>query len=505
VPLPDASIAWPPKPFDTAYAAMATWDAWYVGKPETLHDVYRRRLTARPAQFSGGVVGAVARWFWGRPTPAGQSRTRLHVPLPADIATTSADLLFSEVPSMLVDGGTQAAQERLDVILDDGVHTELLEAAEVAAALGGAYLRVQWDAEIADHAFLDAVSADAAIPEFRWGRLAAVTFWHEVDREPGMVLRHLERHERGAIYHALYQGSDSELGRPVPLAEHPSTADLQVNAEGYLETGSQRLTAVHIPNMRPNRTWRSMPDLAALGRSDFDGIEPIFDALDETYSSWMRDVRLGRARILVPEAYLENNGPGRGATFDEDREVFASLNMLPKPGGAVEITPNQFAIRWAEHQATAQALVEQAVRAAGYSASTFGETDGDNVITATEVHARQQRSLVTREKKTRYWTAALRQILPALLDVDQAVFASGAGGQDVAVEFPAAVQPDQQQLAATAELLSRAQAASAETLVAMVHPDWDEQAVAEEAARIASERSFAMPDPLALVPDEAQA
>lgn len=506
--LPDRSIAWPPKPHDQALSAMRAWDAWYVGDPDRLHAAYNRTTVARvrPSQYAGGVVGAVARWFWGRPTPPGEHRTRLHVPLPADIATTSADLLFSEQPNIVIPDASEQQAERLEAILDDGVYGTLLEAAEIASALGGAYLRVQWDADVAEHAFLDAVHADAAVPEFRWGRLAAVTFWHRVDSDDDrVVLRWLERHQPGAILHGLYSGTETELGRPVPLAEHPATAGIEVDADGAIPTETDRLTAVYVPNMRPQRQWRSTLELAPLGRSDYDGVEGLFDALDETYSSWMRDVRLGKARILVPEAYLENQGPGKGASFDEDREVFAALNMLPKPGDPASITPQQFTIRWQEHASTAQSLVEQAVRAAGYSASTFGEHADDVDVTATEVNARERRSLVTREKKTRYWTAALRSLLPALLDVDDYVFSSGVRDLVVDVEFPASVQPNPLQVAQTAAYLNTANAASARTLVQMVHPDWDDEAVDAEAQRIVAEKGLVLPDPTMAVPADAEA
>src|SRR2546421_9413663 len=102
---------------------------------------------------------------------------------------------------------------------------------------------------------LDAVDADAAVPEWRWRHLSAVTFWETLDRSDGStVLRHLERHEPGRIVHTLYQGSDDELGRPLPLGEHPATAWAAplVDADGAIPTGTKRLTAGYVPNIRPS-------------------------------------------------------------------------------------------------------------------------------------------------------------------------------------------------------------------------------------------------------------
>ena len=62
-------------------------------------------------------------------------------------------------------------------LIDDGTHSTLIEAAETCAALGGVFLRVVWDTDIQDRPWIDLVPPDAAVPEFKYGRLVAVTFW----------------------------------------------------------------------------------------------------------------------------------------------------------------------------------------------------------------------------------------------------------------------------------------------------------------------------------------
>lgn len=497
--------AWPPEPFDIAQARMAEWNAWYSGDVDALARTYSSLPRTRPSQYRGGVVGAVSRFFWGRPVNPVQRLARLHVPLASDIATASADLLFAEPPTVAVEN--TAAQARLDEILNSPtVHSALLEAAEVAAALGGVYLRVVWDADLAAHAMVDTVDADAAVPEWRWKRLAAVTFWSILEQDGQRVVRHLERHERGRIVHQLYEGSADDLGRPIPLSEHPATewaADV-VNADSAIETGTQRLTAAYVPNVRPSRAWRGVPQLAPLGRSDFDGIEGLLDALDETYTSWMRDVRLAKARLIVPTGYLSHNGPGAGASFDPDQEVFTEVNAMSRGDSGMEITANQFAIRVAEHRETADELVRAALRAAGYSPATFGDNDGDQTITATEVTARERSSERTRDKKARYWAAGLSAITAALLDVDRAVFGGpGIGDESPVVTFPERAQPDPESLARTAEALYRAEAASTEVRVRLVHPGWSDAEVAAEVQRLRAESGATDPDPAAILRDAA--
>jgi hypothetical protein len=154
------------------------------------------------------------RRLWGRRPPApGRPDTRMHIPLAGDVAGTSAALLFSEPPTFTVpDTSTQA---RLDELAEaGGIANRLFEAAEVSAALGGVYLRVTWDAQLAARPLLTVVHADAALPEFQFGLLRAVTFWHELPSDTATIWRHLERHEPGVITHGLYQGDRDRLGAP---------------------------------------------------------------------------------------------------------------------------------------------------------------------------------------------------------------------------------------------------------------------------------------------------
>lgn len=503
--LPASGSVWPPKPFDTALALIGEHDAWYIGDTQDLARVYATGQGAtrvRPSQRAGGVVGAVARFFWGRPIPAGQTRTRLHVPLPADIATTSADLLFSEPPRILLPKGDgdvdHPAQERLEEIINTPlVHAGLLEAAEVAAAHGGTYLRVMWDADVADHPLLGSVAADGAIPTWRHGMLAAVTFWTVIAQDGQTVWRHLERHEPGRILHGLYQGTSTDLGMPRPLDEQEATewAAPLVDEEGAIDTGSERLTAAYVPNIRPQRRWRRTPDLSPLGRSDFDGIEPIFDAVDEAYSSWMRDIRLARARVIVDQSMLTNDGPGRGASFDDEQELFTTLAGTGSMQDGATITAQQFSIRWEEHQRTIQDLTRVALRSAGYSPASFGDDSVSVQETATQVKSKERLSERTRDKKIRYWKAALGPLAAAMLDVDAHVFGANQSDPKIVpeVRFPEKANAEPEDVAQTIALLDQAAAISTDLKVRMFHPDWDAAKVDEEVERIRAEHNVADP------------
>lgn len=515
MPLPtDPRTAWPPADLARPYAAFQTWGAWYQGDPDCLARVYADAVgygMANPLVTSeGSIVGRDRqRWFWGRRLGATPdlADARLHVPLAGDIATTSADLLFAEPPTIAVDGedggvskdAPRPTTDRLTMLMTEGGFLPvLIEAAEICASMSGVYLRAGWVDDVADHAIIDAIQPDCAVPEWVAGRLKAVTFWRCLEDNGGTgttskVLRHLERHEvingEGVVLHGLYHGSDGVLGTLVDLAEHPYTEALAASAEPargadspliqQVVTGAKRLAVEWIPNMRPARKLSRTP----YGRSDYDGIEPVLDSVDEAWSSWMRDLRLGKGRILIPAAYLQNQGRGRGALFDAEQAVFTQVDAMPASEG-LAMQSVQFAIRVAEHQQTVTSLVAECLRGAGYSTQTFGLT-GDVAATATEVVARERKSFTTRGRKILYWKPALARLLQTALEIDIAHYKpDGVKPELPKIRFPDGVAQDPLSVAQTVSLINGAESASLYTRIALLNPDWEDAQIREEIDRI---------------------
>lgn len=503
MPLPPNGTDWPPPELAPIAASQAEHDAWWVGSPERLTAVYQghqgHRPRTRPSQYVGGVVGTVARWLWGTPTnDSDEPRIRLHVPLAADICQASADLLFADPPE--ITSGDEATQYQLGAYLEDGLPHLLSEAAEIGAALGGTYLRATWDAELQGRSFLTAVDADAAYPEFRYGRLSAVTFWWVLHQDGTTVWRHLERHEtiggRGVVEHGLYIGTGSSLGRRVPLQDRPETAGLAVDADSRIDTGSDGLAVAYVPNVTPQRALRSHAIGRNLGRSDLEGVEPNLDALDWTYSLWMRDLDLAKARIAVPEYMLQTNKPGAGQTFDQDRAVYVT-GSAPSSNQGLEYF--QFTVDVDNYLTTAKTHIADILRGSGYSAQTFGEDDSGSSATATEIMSRDRRSNMTRDRKIRLFKPAIRQIVAKMLATDRAKFGAAVDPADLAVTFSDSAQDTPRQLAQTAQAMANAQAASIETRVRLLHPDWTDPEIMAERDKIVAESGIMdLADPLTL-------
>ncbi|AMW13323.1 hypothetical protein A4E84_29805 [Streptomyces qaidamensis] len=493
MPLPvGGKTLWPPPELDPVARKLTEWTAWYSGDSDALTSVYggTSGLTSPTAQAyfasdkaRGAAPTVVPRTFWGQTLTPGTLRTKLHVPVAADIAELSASLLFAEMPKFTSTDST--TQKELDAFQTDGMHAALQQAAEICAAMGGVFLKVVWDQSMGDRSWLVPESPERAVCSWAWDRLQGVTFWDVKYQDDECTLRLLELHERGSISYGLYKGTAAELGERIPLSAFEGTADLAelYGDDGVVLTNIPWMTAAYVPNVRPNRIWAGCRAAVNLGRSDLAGVELLMDALDETYTSLMRDLRLGKSRIIVPEAALEIEGPGKAARFDMEREAFVGIQSLD-----ATVTMNQFDIRVEQHLATAEALFEQIVSSAGYSVQSFGGKGDVAAVTATEVQARKEQSLSTRGQKILYWRPALQGLFQALLGIDREVFGTRSAPEaGIDVAFPTAVQPSLKELAETLTVLVSAKAMSLKLRVQTLHPTWTKTQVDQEVAAILAE------------------
>jgi hypothetical protein len=508
--LPENDTPWPPKPMDVAYDAMAGWDAWYSGDTDRLAKRYEQIGGHRSGFVAkGGLVGAAQRFFHGDAQQT--ATTKLHIPIASDLARTSADLLFAEPPTFQLPDEAKfvEAQERLSLILGDAeTASELLEAAEIQAALGGVFMRVIWDPEVFDHVRWTSVHADGAIPEWTYGQMTGVTFWRVLpSNDEKQVWRHLERHAKGVIQHSLYVGTGAKIGLAVPLESHRDTEGLArtvaaaAAGDGIsipLPEGIKTPTAVYIPNVRPNPTWRLSPGLSPLGRSDFDQLEPLFDAADESYSSMVRELRLGKARAFVDQALTDSQGRGRGSTFNSEAEVFVPVEGLGSlKDGAGGIIPYQPELRIRAHREIIEEITATVLRSAGYTASAFGSDTGNN-MTATEVDSKQELSARTRTKKIQYWRAALDGLATTTLRLEKAIHGGDFDDSSpVTTKFAQRTELSPLVMAQTIAALNGAGAISYEEKVRRQHPNWSKKQVDDEVALIKAEQAAAnaIPDP----------
>jgi len=533
---------WPPVDCHTHYQVVDEWDAWYSGDRGRLMAMYGvdgdiMPIANRTSQYRGGLVGRLARFWWGQPIPTTQPARKLHVPLAADVAQYSSDLLFASPPdidlgypkltapagdaaSLTVVRSPDPRSKRWDQIVEKGnFWPRLREAAELIAALGGGYLKVAALPALCPVPFLCAERVQDAVPEWTMGWLTAVTFHHVIERDDdkGHVWRHLERYEvlsgtpgGGVVYHGLYAGTNARLGTLVPPAQaavmFPQLAPMFIGPGGAVTdvgtvaywTGTTGLAATYVPNMLPNRIMPASP----YGRSDYATSEGVMDALDETWSSLLRDIRLGKGRITVPSHALQSLGRGKGAQFEIEQEIYSAINALPGQNGSDGITVSQFAIRVDDHLNAARAMVQQVMRTAGYDPGSLDDPS-KAAKTATEVANDASRTVATRGRKIGYMTPALRWAVTALQQMDTAIFGKAGPDpdqEDPNIEWPDTAQTDPEKEARTLQLLDAAGAVSTRIKVEMLHPDWDETEIDAEVAAIQSSKGAGVAPPNEFIP-----
>jgi len=471
---------WPPEEWREPYEKYYEWAAWYSGDPEQLLAFYSSKVEP----------------FWSKDLEEDR-RTMVHIPVAGDIAGVSADLLLSEPPEIKIPeaheekapSGATDTQDRLDKIIEEtDAYSRMLEAAETAAAFGGVFVKINWDTAFREYPVLSIAQPDNAIPEFRWGFLRSVTFHRVVEHiDTNNVIRHIEIHEPGKVYNQLYKGGRFRLGTRLNLEQHEATAGM----EPEINTGIKTLTCRYIPNKLPNRLWRG----ASLGQSDLSGIEGLMDSIDEAYSDWVRELGLARARLIIPESWLElEDGKFK---FNLDKEVYVATAQGPASAENQQVHAVQFEIRADQYHQTITELMKQAYAMAGYSPSSFGMREpGEQAVTAAEVKSREGKSFKTRNKKARYLQGGIADILHVLLQIDKVHFNSKVNPEyRPQAILQDSIQTDPMEKADSLAKLEQAQAISIDTKVRILHPEWSQEQIEAEVERIMQEKGMAVETP----------
>ena len=479
------NMQWPP---NEAYRVkLNEHSAWYSGDANVLANYYHNQLTSA---ITGLPYTLERDLFWARQI-VNDAELGIHVPIAGDIASTAADLLFSEPPRFQIVEAYQEnasalyleTQKELDkMLVDAGYYRKIIEGAEAASALGGVVIKMAWDSEISPYPLPVIEHPDGALPEFMFGVLRSCLFWKTIDEDTtkNKIYRLLEFYERdGSIRYELRLGTQDRLGEIVPMS------DKFANNE-YIDvsTGYGAPLCVYVPNMLPNRLYRG----AYIGRSDYTGIEGLMDSLDETFSAWMKDIVLGQGKVMVPGEFLQKSDTG--LRYNIDQMMFAKLDMDPTVEGS-KITAVQFAIRSAEFEKTAMNLIERIISSAGFSPQSFGLQIEGRAESGTALAVRERKSMNTKRKKEQYWDDALKR----LIKMAMVLYKTQLGGKvevngELTIQFSDSFTNDLTETSAALAQLETARAVSTITKVRMLHPDWSEAEVLAESELIIKEQAI---------------
>ena len=481
----------PPENWSYWYNKYAEWLAWYSGDPERLLQFYCMNRGQFETQDSR---------FWAR-IEREERATAVHLPAAGDICSMSADLLFAEAPKIRYDQKTTSGKRINEFMRENGFISKLLEGAEIAAAVSGCFLKLDIDPDVVGVPILSIIDTLHAFPTFKWGRLWSVLFWRVVKTENNgsTVWRLFEDREiipNGLkIQFKLYRGTDATLGSEVELLSIDETAMLGLK-DGVLE-GMKGLGVVYVPNKKPNKLDLGSPT----GINDFSVCIPLMDSLDFAWTSWMRDIELGMGQLLIDEELLDKRAPlGRveEATFSKFQKAFMRLNLSEWRLGGENIKPIenvQFDLRVEEHSKTCERLFSEIIGRAGYSEKSFGLTDNTGrAESGSALRIRERKSLLTREKKSRYWQHAIWELLyqMQLMDISSNL-SSSYEVQEVEIELEDSIIIDPKETSETIRNIDQARAASTFVKVKLLHPEWETEDIDTEVQTILKEQGISNP------------
>lgn len=508
--LPENSNAeWPPAWWKSNQRLIDEARAWLIGSVSNLAQVYGTGQQQSHQAWRQRLANALA----GKPADSKQAQTdRLHVPLPRQIARTSASLLFSdgftfaypEAEVKVAEGATvppetqvaQALQAELqEYIEQDAWVSKLWQAGYIGSGEGGIYLLPAWY-KGSTTPTMRVVHHNRGIPVFIGGKLVECTVWTVVGKESDgrTVWRHLEVHTPGRVQHALYRGTLDKLGDRKSLGDHRATAGIEADEQdGIFDTtkvGMEKgeLLVDYVPNLLPHPVTLD----GNIGGSDTAGIEDQLYALDTADSGWEADVRVGKRRILVDEGMLERSGRGDGASFDTDREVFVAMSDSPLESHD-PIRPIDFDIRATDFKTTVEDRFARTVTAAGYNPESVTWANSGQPMTATEVMSRDALSRDTTNAKRRYFTPALCAQAYKHLRIGKTLGGFVSEPAMPELRWPQVDDGDQ---AATADLINTLSLAGAISIfrkVQLANPEWDDEQVREEVQRIREDQGLAAP------------
>jgi len=475
-------MQWPP--MDLERYKMKEHSTWYSGEAELLANFYFDNDLQNYMNLNYGTKNNNR--FWARQIK-NNSQFFIHVPVANDISETSSAFLFSESPIIRFKAeseGMLTNQDALDSMLtNSGFYRKILEAAEVASAIGGVFIKVAWDSELSEEPIPVIAQCEQAFPTFKFGQLVKVTLVYEVANDGSTVYRLAETIERGSILNEVYKGSADNLGKKVSLSECDATKDLEETVDT-----ADVMTCVYIPNLLPNKLNRLSP----MGRSDYQGQETLMDALDEVFSAWMVDIQIARGKIHVPTGYIKELSGDR-TTFNIDTMAYEEMDVDPT-SMSKPIEATQFEIRAEQFEKTCLNLLDRIITSAGYSPQSFGLNIAGRAESGTALNVRERKSFSTTNKKESYWEDGLKKLIHAMCVIKQAYLGgSFTCDLDVNIAFADGISNNMSEVSNSVKTLADAKAISTDTKVRMVHPEWTDKQVEEEVEKILNDESAGMP------------
>src|SRR5215217_664494 len=440
-----ASQTWPP---------TQELDKWW-NKVENFRSRYendRDKLLADAPFFSATTYGQ--RIF----TTLGVAR---------EVCNLSAEMLFSAPPQITFEDN----EELLEKILDaNGLNARLVAMAGAIAAEGRGGLRIIDDPQVADAKLITHVHEDQLIWDERHGAfvVGGVVIIDVTPPAPWTgarttVYRLLEEHTTGMVRRKLYRGNSTQLGQSVALN---TLAAFQTLPE-------EESTGLDVPTLI---RWDNVPG----GYSDLAGAESMLDrintevSLGSEKSEKSRPVSFADSRLFDEAGNVDTSGvvPIRQGKLQQLEQDMSRLYGTIQPESLAPET-----IAWIDF------LIDATLLSMAYSKASYGRDQGGSADSGKALRLRQARTLLRKAGKDLLAVEAITNALAVAM-----AWQDGKGAPREVANYRADIKLGDGLPRDPLEDAQEAQiwgdAISLEEKIRIRRPEWSDEQVEEEIARI---------------------
>lgn len=323
-------------------------------------------------------------------------------------ANEMASLIFNEKCEISIGDDKNETSEYVDEVLKyNKFNKKFQDYLEYSFAMGGMVIKPYVENEQLKLSF---VTADCFVPiEWENDTIKEAVFINETNKGKKKYTN-LEWHtwENGVytVTNELYESSiGGGIGQKVPLDELYPGLDPVV--------GMPKIEKPLFVYFKPNSA-NNIDTQSPLGISLFANALDTMKAIDTAFDSFHREFRLGKKRIIVPDAMIrtvidEHGVPQR--YFDATDETYEAL------GGdqdSTEMKEISVELRVDEHIAAINALLNIYAMQTGFSAGSF-TFDGQSMKTATEVISEQSKTFKSKQSHEVIIGEALIELVDSIL------------------------------------------------------------------------------------------
>lgn len=357
---------------------------WFLGCEDLLADFYQ----TRKSDYS--VIDTRSEYYYSN---VGSNIRVIHSGLPSLISYSKARLLMSGGLEYGVykgkDKEDKKTTETLKLIYNDNKLDGIIKNSVVTESWGKQFAwKISFDKEISEYPIVELYKPQDYKCVYKKGRLQEIIFFNYYDKN-GTDYRLEETYGKGYIKYELYQCNKDGNEVLIALTELEETAELE------------------------DVEWNEKTMIAGakeIVKSDYDGIISEFDALDETWSQLMDEIRLARSEVYIPEMLLTNR------TFNKFRKNYAQLGNDERESGKNAIEHIQPNIRTDEYGKAIDKITSNCLVDVGLDPFTVGIDSGIGANASGEnLTKREASSLRTRGEMIDEWEPFLEEFFLTLL------------------------------------------------------------------------------------------